>query len=323
MYFRVLVLALVLTVTPLAGQAQHSGKIYRLGYLSYESAPSLYTEAFRQGLRDLGWLEGRNIVIEYRWAGEKRERLLDLATELVKLNVDVILAETTPGALAAKKATTRIPIVFPMASEPVATGLVASLARPGGNVTGFSLRAQDIVPKRLELLREAVPGMTRLAVLMNPTHPGSAVELREAERAARGLGIQLHVLEVRSRSELERAFSAVTRQRADGVIVLFDRFFLTHASTIADLAAQHRVATIHYTSEFADAGGLLAYGANFPDLQRRAATYVDKILKGAKPANLPVEQPTKFDLVVNMKTAKALGLTVPPPLLLRADRVIE
>ncbi len=318
-----LALIVVLLAPPLLAEAQPAAKIYRIGYLSYESAPSLYSEAFRQGLRDLGWVEGRNIVIEFRWAGEKRERLLGLATELVKLNVDVILVETTPGVLAVKKATTTIPIVFPMASEPVATGLVASLARPGGNVTGFSLRAQDIIPKRLELLKEAVPGISRVAVLVNPTHPGSAIELREAERAAAKVGMQLHVLEVRDREGLEKAFAAMSKQHAEGLIVLFDRFFITHVRTIADLAAQHRVATIHYTSEFVDAGGLLAYGASFPDLQRRAAGYVDKILKGAKPADLPVEQPTKLDLVVNMKTARALGLTIPPALLLRADRVIE
>jgi putative tryptophan/tyrosine transport system substrate-binding protein len=312
-----------LFAAPLAAEAQHSVKVHRIGYLSYEYGPSLYSEAFRQGLRELGWVEGRDISIEYRWAEEKRERLQDLANELVRLKVDIILAETTPGVLAAKKATTMIPIVFPMASEPVAAGLVASLARPGGNVTGFSLSAQDIIPKRIELLRDAVPGITRVAALVNPTQPGSVIELREAERVVRELRMQLQVFEVRDRAQLEKAFSAMPRQRVDGLIVLFDRFFITQLRAIADLAAQHRMPTIHYTSEFAEAGGLLAYGASFPELQRRAATYVDKILKGAKPADLPVEQPTKFDFVINMKTAKALGLTIPPSLLLRADQVIQ
>ena len=316
-------LAAGLLAGPISAEAQQTVKVYRLGYLSYESRPSLYSEAFRQGLRDLGWVEGRNINIEYRWAAEKPERLQNLANELARLKVDIILAETTPGVLAAKKATTLIPIVFPMASEPVASGLVASLARPGGNVTGFSLSAQDIIPKRIELLRDAVPAITQVAVLVNPTQPGSVVELREAERVSRELRMRLHVFEVRDQVQLEKAFSTMPRQHIHGLVVLFDRFFITELKAIVDLAERHHVPTIHYTSEFVDAGGLLSYGASFPDLQRRAASYVDKILKGAKPADLPVEQPTKFDLAINMKTAKALGLTIPPSLLARADEVIQ
>ncbi len=316
-------LALGLLAAPLAADAQRASRLYRVGYLSPDSGPSLYSEAFKQGLRDLGWVEGRDIAVEYGWAGERRERLADLAAELVRLKVDVILAATTPAALAAKKMTKTIPIVIPVANDPVGTGLVESLARPGGNVTGSSLLAHEITTKRLELLKEVAPGIARMAALVNPTHPGSVAELKEVEVAARVLGLQLQVLKVRNPFDLDSAFSAVTRERAEGLIVLFDRLFVTEATRIADLAAKHRVPAIHFTKEFANAGGLMAYGANIPDLYRRAAIYVDKILKGAKPADLPVEQPTRFELVINLKTAKALGLTIPQSVLIRADEVIR
>jgi putative ABC transport system substrate-binding protein len=312
-----------LLAAPLAAGAQQAGKVYRIGYLAPDSGPSLSSEAFRQGLRDLGWVEGRNIVIEYRWAGGRRERLADLATELVQLKVDIILGSTTPGALAAKKATKTIPIVIPVSNDPVGSGLVESLARPGGNVTGFSFIAQDMTQKRLELLKEVDPGITRVAALLNPTHPRSAAELSEGEVAARELGMQLQVLAVRNPTELESAFSAVITERADGLIVLSDRLFFNIRGRLAEFAAGRRVPSIHYAKEFVEAGGLMSYGPNTTDMYKRAAILVDKILKGAKPADLPVEQPTKFDLVINLKTARALGLTIPPSLLQRADQVIE
>jgi putative ABC transport system substrate-binding protein len=312
-----------LLAAPLAAGAQQAGKVYRIGYLAPDSGPSLSSEAFRQGLRDLGWVEGRNIVIEYRWAGGRRERLADLATELVQLKVDIILGSTTPGALAAKKATKTIPIVIPVSNDPVGSGLVESLARPGGNVTGFSFIAQDMTQKRLELLKEVDPGITRVAALLNPTHPRSAAELSEGEVAARELGMQLQVLAVRNPTELESAFSAVITERADGLIVLSDRLFFNIRGRLAEFAAGRRVPSIHYAKEFVEAGGLMSYGPNTTDMYKRAAILVDKILKGAKPADLPVEQPTKFDLVINLKTARALGLTIPPSLLPRADQVIE
>ncbi|HET9489980.1 MAG TPA: ABC transporter substrate-binding protein [Methylomirabilota bacterium] len=319
----VTVLTLALLATPLPAQAQQAGKVYRIGYLAPDSGPSLSSEAFRQGLRDLGWVEGRNIVIEYRWAGGRRERLADLATELVQLKVDIILGSTTPGALAAKKATKTIPIVIPVSNDPVGSGLVESLARPGGNVTGFSFIAQDMTQKRLELLKEVDPGITRVAALLNPTHPRSAAELSEGEVAARELGMQLQVLAVRNPTELESAFSAVIRERADGLIVLSDRLFFNIRGRLAEFAARRRVPFIHYAKEFVEAGGLMSYGPNTTDMYQRAAILVDKILKGAKPADLPVEQPTKFDLVINLKTARALGLTIPPSVLARADQLIE
>ena len=312
-----------LLALPLSTEAQQAAKLYRIGYLAPDSGPSLSSEAFRQGLRDLGWVEGRNIVIEYRWAGERRERLAGLATELVQLKVDIILGSTTPGALAAKNATKTIPIVIPVSNDPVGSGLVESLARPGGNVTGFSYLAHEMTQKRLELLKEVAPRITRVAILFNPTHPDSAAELREGEVAARVLGMQLQGLKVRNPSELESAFSAVIRESAGGLIVLSDRLFFTVRGRIAEFAAKHRVPTIHYAKEFVEAGGLMSYGPNTTDMYRRAAILVDKILKGAKPADLPVEHPTKFDLVINLKTAKALGITIPPSILFRADKVIK
>jgi len=317
------ILVLGLLAGPLPAEAQQAAKQYRIGYLAPDSGPSLSSEAFRQGLRDLGWVEGRNIVIEYRWAGERRERLADLATELVQLKVDIILGSTTPGALAAKNATKTIPIVIPVSNDPVGSGLVESLARPGGNVTGFTHFAHEMTQKRLELLKEVAPGITRVATLLNPTHPDSAAELSEVEVTARMLGMQLQVLKVRNPSELERAFAAVIRERADGLIMLSDRLFFKVRGRIAEFAAKHRVPTIHRAKEFTEVGGLMSYGPNTTDMYRRAAILVDKILKGAKPADLPVERPTKFDLVINLKTAKQLGITIPPEILYQATKVIK
>lgn len=319
----ILAFALVLLAVPVAVEAQQAGRLFRIGYLSPDSGPSLYSEAFRQGLRDIGWVEGQNIAIEYRWADQKGHRLPELAQELVRRPVDLIFASTTQGALAAKGATKTIPIVIPVASDPVASGLVESVARPGGNLPGFSLLNEELVAKRLELLREVAPGATLVAVLLNPTHPAAGVEVRAGERAARSLGLQVRTFEARDPTQLVSALAEMGRQRVHALLPVSDRLFVTERKTIAEFAARHRLPTMHYVAEFADVGGLIAYGANIPALYRRAATLVDRILKGAKPADLPIEEPTKFDLVINRKTARALGLTIPQSLLLRADRVIE
>ncbi len=322
------ILILALTLAPLAAEAQQAAKIARIGYLSLDVATSAHLrEAFLQGLRDLGYVEGRNVVIEYRDTEGKFERLPALAAELVALKVDVIVAAGgTPSALAAKQATRTIPIVVAIAADPVASGLVTSLARPGGNVTGLSMLTPELVGKRLELLKQAVPGVSRVAVLWQPGDYGEHTEkdiLKEAEVTARALGVRLQVVEARGPQDFDRAFSDMTRARADALIVLGTSMFFTERRRLVDLAAKHRLPATYSARDSVDAGGLMAYGPNFADMFRRAATYVDKILKGAKPADLPVEQATKFELVINLKTAKALGLTVPPSLLGRADQVIE
>jgi ABC-type uncharacterized transport system substrate-binding protein len=313
---------------PLAAEDQQAAKVARIGYLAYNraAAPDLQ-EAFRQGLRDLGYVEGRNVVVEYRDAEGKSERLPALAAELVALKVDVILAATgTPQALAAQQATRTIPIVFTSVADPVTSGLVTSLARPGGNVTGLSLLAPELVGKRLELLTQAVPGVSRVAVLWQPGGLGERTEkdmLKRAEVAARALGVRLQFVEARGPTDFDRAFSDMTRARAGVLTVLPGSMFFNERKRLMDLAAKNRLPAVYPWKEGVDAGGLMAYGVNQADLYRRAATYVDKILKGAKPADLPVEQPTKFELVVNLKTAKALGLTIPQSLLTRADQVIQ
>jgi putative ABC transport system substrate-binding protein len=312
---------------PLAAEGQQAGKVARIGYLSGSLAAGPHLpEAFRQGLRDLGYVEGRNVVIEYRDAEGTFERLPALAAELVALKVDVIVAPNTVGTLAAKHATGTLPIVFATAGDPVASGVVTSLARPGGNVTGLSLLAPELVGKCLELLKQAVPGVSRVAVLREPGVVGERLDkdmLKRAEGAARALGVRFEVLEVRGPADFDRAFSDMTRAHAGALTVLGSTMFSTERRRLVDLAAKNRLPAVYPWREFVDAGGLMAYGANIADLYRRAAIYVDKILKGAKPADLPVEQPTKFELVINLKTAKALGLTIPPSLLLRADQVIE
>jgi putative ABC transport system substrate-binding protein len=316
-----------IVVAPLAAEAQQAAKIARIGYLAGNLAGGPHVaEAFRQGLRDLGYVEGRNVVIEYRDAEGKFERLPALAAELVALKVDVIVAANNLAALAAKQATRTLPIVFAAVGDPVTSGLVTSLARPGGNVTGLSMLAQELVGKRLELLTQAVPGVSRVAVLWQPGAVPERTDkdiLKGADVAARALGVRCHFVEARGPEDFDRAFSDMTRARADALTVLPSTMFGNERTRLVDLAAKNRLPAVYQSREFVDAGGLMSYGPNFADLFRRAATYVDKILKGAKPGDLPVEQPTKFELVINLKTAKALGLTIPPSLLGRADEVIQ
>jgi putative tryptophan/tyrosine transport system substrate-binding protein len=317
-----------LLAAPLAAEAQQVGKLHRLGYLASNlAASSLLHEAFRQGLRDLGYVEGRTVVIEYRDAEGKLERLPALAAELVTLRVDVIVTGGgTSAALAAKQATKALPVVFPAAADPVTDGLVASLAWPGGNVTGLSLLIPDLVGKRLEQFKHAVPGISRVAVLWQPRGLGQRTEMDElkgAEAAARALGMRLQFVEARGAGDFERAFSDMVRARAGALAVLPSPTFLYERKRLVDLAVQNRLPTVFAFREYVDAGGLMSYGPDIADMYRRAATYVDKILKGAKPGDLPIEQPTKFELVINLKTAKALGLTIPPLRLQRADEVIE
>ena len=317
-----------LLAAPLPAEAQQAAKAPRIGWLAANLAPNPHlTEALRQGLRDLGYVEGRSVVIEYRDAEGKIERLPALAAELVALQVDVIVAGGTPQALAAKQATKTIPIVFTSATDPVTDGLVTSLARPGGNVTGLStISTPEIVGKRLELLKQVIPGITRVAVLWQPGGQGERTNkdmLKGAELAARALGVRLQAVETRGPEDFDRAFSDMTRARAGALTSAGGTMFFNERRRLVDLAAKNRLPAAYTQREFVDAGGLMAYGANIADLWRRAATYVDKILKGAKPGDLPVEQPTTFELVINLKTAKALGLTIPPSLLQRADEVIQ
>ncbi len=316
-----------LLAAPLAAEAQQAAKVARIGYLAGSLAAFPQPrEAFIQGLRDLGYVEGRNLVIEYRSPEGKPERLPALAAELVALKVDVIVAAGTPQPLAAKQATRTIPIVFAGASDPVASGLVTSLARPGGNVTGLSLLLPELVGKTLEQLKQAIPGVNRVAVLWQPGGLGERTEkdmLKGAEAAGRALGVRLQLVEARGPADIDRAFSDMTKARSDALTVLGSNMFLIERRRLVDLAAKNRLPAVYPLREWVDVGGLMAYGPNLADLFRRAATYVDKILKGAKPGDLPVEQPTKFELVINLKTAKALGLTIPPSLLQRADEVIQ
>src|SRR5215475_14016035 len=296
-----------------AGHAQQPPKVFRIGFLGSgrpaDTDPRL--EAFRQRLRDLGYIEGRTIVIEYRWAEGKMERLPALAAELVALKVDVIVASATPAALAAKNSTTTIPIVFATGGNPAGT-LVASIARPGGNVTGLSLVGPELVARQLQLLKEVVPKASRVAVLSNPDNPYSAIMIKEVAAAARSLKVRMQRLESRGGAATDAAFDAMARERSNALLVLFDPVLTGQRARIAELANKHRLPSMCPHREYAEDGGLMAYGASLTDLYRRAATYVDKILKGAKPGDLPVEQPTKFELVINLKTAKALGLTIPP-----------
>jgi putative ABC transport system substrate-binding protein len=319
--------AVALLVAPLAAETQQANKVARIGYLGTRRGVSPHLpEAFRQGLRDLGYVEGRNVVIEYRNNEGKNERLPALAAELVALKVDLILAAATPHALAAKQATRTIPIVFAATGDAVADGLVTSLARPGGNITGLSFFTPELVGKRLELLKQTVPAVSRVAVLWNPGGLGESTEkdvLKRAEVAARAIGVQLQFVEARGPADFDRVFSDMTRARAGALTVLTSAMLFEARKRLVDLVAKSRLPAVYPWREFVDAGGLMAYGPDLADLFRRAATYVDRILKGAKPGDLPVEQPTKFELVINLKTAKALGLTIPPSLLQRADHVIE
>jgi putative tryptophan/tyrosine transport system substrate-binding protein len=309
---------------PLVAEGQPAGKAYRIGVLEMRPrALNANFDAFRQGLREFGYVEGQNFVIEYRSADGRPERFPGLATELVDLKVDLIVTRGTPAALAAEKATESIPIVMATSADPTRFGIVSSLARPGGNVTGLSTVAVELAGKRLELLKEAIPRIARIALIANMSSPASGSQWRQMEAAARSLGFAPQLLDVRAPEDFARAFDIAIKQRADAVQVANDTLTQTNFRRIVDLSAKHRLPSMFASREFVDAGGLMAYGPNFTDLYRRAATYVDKILKGAKPADLPVEQPTKFELVINLKTAKALGLTIPQTLLLRADQVIE
>ena len=318
-----------LLAAPLAGEAQQAARVPRIGILvpgapSPPGAPPLPAfEAFRQGLRDLGYVEGQSIVLETRWEEGKVDRYPELVRDLLRLRVEIILAGTTPAAVAAKQATRVVPIVMAAISDPVRTGLVASLARPGGNVTGMSLLSAELSSKRIEALKEAIPILSRIAVMWNPRNPISPPLLKETEGAARSLGVQLQLLEVRSPEDLDGAFEAATKGAAQALLMLQDSMFTIHRAGIAQLGLKRHLPTMSGETGFAVAGGLMNYGPNINDSWRRSAAYVDKILKGAKPGDLPVEQPTKFELVINLKTAKALGLAIPPSLLLRVDEVIQ
>ena len=314
----------ILLAAPLAAEAQQAGKVYRVGFMwdSLGMFPGAI-EGFRGGLRDLGWVEGQNIVVEYRWSEGRFDRLPDQAGELVRLKVDVIVAPSSIYAEAAKRATSTIPIVFVSHADPIGSGHVASLARPGGNITGLALMMTETNAKGLELLKEAVPGLSRVAVLWDPATPSHKPGLNAVEVMGRALGLRLQTVAVRSATEFDSAFSAIIRERAGAVLVLSTPLFIAGARRLAELAMKHKLPTMFGPKVHAEAGGLLSFGPDRVDLFRRGAIYVDKILKGAKPADLPVEQPTKFELVINLKTAKALGLNIPQSLLIRADEVIQ
>ena len=303
-------------------EAQQPKKVPRIGYLGFVENPD-YDAAFRKGLGEQGYVEGQNIRVEYLYADGSLKRLAELAAELVNLKVDVIVAWSTQSIDAARRATKTIPIVFPATFDPVASGFVTSLARPGGNLTGLTTVNPDVAAKRVELLKELIPRVSRVAVLRNPTNSGSLFALKETQAGAKQFDIRLQLLEARSPDELEPAFRVAIRQHAGALIVLVDTLFTSQRKQISDLGIKQRLPEIFDSSAFVEAGGLVSYGANLSDLFRHAATYVDKILKGAKPADLPVEQPTKFELVINLKTAKEIGVTIPPNVLARADKVIK
>jgi putative ABC transport system substrate-binding protein len=308
---------------PGVARAQQPAKISRLGCLSLRSGPGEFEETFVQGLRELGYVEGQNVALEYRWAGGKAERLPEMAAELVRLKVDLIVAQGTLAAEAARRATTSIPIVFVAAGDPVGSGLVSSLGSPGGNVTGLTILSTELAGKRLQILRELLPRAKRVALIVHRPASPTPILIREMRAAAQQLGIQVVAQEIDTAVDLPSAFAAIQRERAQAVVVQQNPITNENARRIAELAIQHRLPAIYYRRDFVEAGGLMSYGANSAAIYRRAATYVDKILKGAKPADLPVEQPTKFEFIINLKAAKALGLTIPPALLVRADQVIQ
>ena len=318
-----LVAIILLATVPTAG-AQQQPKIPRIGFLaSFGSGPDPRSEALRQGLRDLGYAEGKNITIEYRYGAGNSDRLVELAAEFVRLKVDVIVSGSTIAVRAAKDLTKTIPIVMTGTGDPVGTGLVASLAHPGGNVTGLSSVGPDLNTKRLELLKETVVRASRVAVLFNGANPSNVAALKEVEVAARALGVQIQSLDVRDITGFERAFEVAIQQHANALLVQRDPLNNSYPGQIVALAAKHKLPAMYPEIQFSNAGGLVSYGVSTVDLYRRSATYIDKILKGAKPADLPVEQPTKFEFVINLKTAKQIGLTIPPNVLARADRVIR
>jgi putative ABC transport system substrate-binding protein len=322
----VLTLALGLLAGPLAAGAQQSPKVARIGFISGSSpATAGHTfEAFRQGLRDLGYVEGQNLAIEARWAEGKAERFPDLIADLIRSKVNVIVVASTAGAVAGKKANVTIPIVFAAVADPVGLGIIESLARPGGNLTGVSLAiGEGFSAKWVELLRETVPKVSRMAVLVNPAAPSSGIYLREMQGAARALRVRLQLFEARDLEQLESAFRLIEKDTAGALVVTAEPLFFVHRARIIEFAAKRRMPAMYFFREFVDGGGLMGYGPSLPHSFGRAAIYVDKILKGAKPADLPVEQPTVFEFVLNLKTAKALGLTIPQSILIRADQVIQ
>ena len=309
---------------PLAAHTQQAGKLPTIGFLGAATASvaGQWFAAFVKRLHELGWMEGRNVAIEVRWAEGRSERYAEIAAGFVRLNVDVIVTIGTPASLAAKQATSVVPIVFVAASDPVGTGLVASLARPGGNVTGLSNQQADLAGKRVELLREVVPALRQLAIMANVDNSASVLEMREVQTAARTIGLEVAILEVRQAEDIANGFELL-KSRADALYVVSDPLLGSNRVRINTLALGMRLPTLHAFRDHVEAGGLMSYGPNYPHLFRRAGDHVDKILRGAKPADIPVEQPTKFDLIINLTTAKALGLTVPATLLARADGVIE
>ena len=324
----IIAIALGILLAPLAAAAQPAGKVYRIGCLHLgPREPSAHLlKALEEGLRELGYVQGQNLVIEYRFADGKAERLADLAAELVRLKPDVIIASLNPVIAAVKRATATIPVVFPSAGRPVEEGLIASLAQPGGNVTGLTLNVgPELGAKRLQLLKEFVPGVSRVAVLWNPSFRDVQwdVFFGHLKDAAKNLRMAIQFVEVRGAGDFESAFAAILRERAGGLFVFAEPLTFAHRRQIAEFAVKNGLASSYNAREFVEAGGFMSYGANLPDLYRRAASYVDKILKGSKPGDLPVEQPTRFELIINLKTAKALGLTIPQSVLIRADEVIQ
>jgi ABC-type uncharacterized transport system substrate-binding protein len=310
---------------PLAARAQQAGRIPRVGFLGNSTAAleANLVGPFREGLREHGYEEGRNIALEFRWAEGKYERFPALVAELIAANVDVLVTAGTPATLAVKNATTTLPLVMIAVGDPVGTGIIPSLARPGGNITGLSSIAPDLEGKRLELLREVVPRLARVAFFLNPANAFHAASVQQARAAAQALNINLIAHEVRKSEDLDPAFAAIVEEKPDALLILADRVFLHNRERMMSFAAQHRLPSVNAYRELVEAGGMMSYGPSYEDMHRRAAAYVDKILKGAKPGDLPVEQPTKFTLIVNVKTTMALGLEVPPTLLARADEVIE
>jgi putative tryptophan/tyrosine transport system substrate-binding protein len=308
-------------VWPVTAGAQHAGKMWRIAFIT-QAETNIY-EALFERLRELGYVEGQNIIIERRYAEGRAEKFQEFAAEMVRLKADLIITITTPAALAAKNATTTIPIVIPTAIDPVGTGLIASLARPGGNITGGAVLTGEMAAKRLELLKEVVPSLSRTAVLWNSANPANALAWRETQGAARALGVTLQSHEVQGPKDFEVAFARMAEERPDALFVLDDALTIQYRKEIADFAMQKRLPSVFAAKDRVEAGGLMSYGPRYSEMMRHAASLVDKILRGAQPANLPMEQPTTFELVINLKTAKAIGLTVPPLLLSRADEVIE
>jgi putative ABC transport system substrate-binding protein len=319
-------LGAVLAASATVSAQSQAAKIPWIGYLQPtvpQNGTSPFLEDLRQGLRELGYVEGKNIVIEVRWGEGKLDRMPALASELVRMKVDVIVAVSSPSVVAAKQVTRTIPIVMPLSSDPVGDGLVASLARPGGNITGLSLMAPDLAAKRLQLLKEAFPRVRPVAALWNPDYVGMAARLRETQGVAPSVGVEVRSVEMRDSRELERALENLDRNRPSAIFLLADPLTLSQRLRIVEFAAEERIPAMYEVSQFVDAGGLMSYGPNTDELLRRAASYVDRILKGAKPGDLPIEQPSRFELVINLKTAKTLGITIPESVLLQADRVIQ